>query len=185
MRIKEDLSIEDFYVMFELEKQFYSVDCITPPMESYRWYLHFKRSFLVVEVDGLVVGFMCLFPVSNEVRDLIEAGCFNDASLEFTDIINEEQLKVGDTYTLFLSCVLIDSSYRQTSALKLLLNGYKAYYARLEARGIWFDDVLSDNVTEAGLQFSSGLGLSPVIGSDHESMIVKGTYKEVMSRIRA
>lgn len=183
MRIKQTLTLNDFHSMFELEKLYYDEEHITPAEQSYLWYKMRPHSIMAVEDDNQIIAFMCLFPIPDDIVTAIELGIYNDASMTYEDIMCESDLHVGQPYTLFLSCIVIHKQYRKSNAKFLLLNAYKNYYESLSDKGIRFDSVISDNITEAGLKFSRRMGLSPLTQSDHDSTIVKGTYQEFISKI--
>ena len=182
--IKKSLNYSDFLSMFELEKQYYSVDNITPPEESYQWYINRQNSIIAVQDEKQMIGFMCLFPIPAHIKQEILQGTFNDANMTYEDIVELDHSNVSEVYALFLSCVVIHKEYRKTEALKLLLNEYKNLYLSLTKEGYKFDVVLSDNVTEEGFQFSKRLGLDYWCKTDHDSIIVKGHYETFLNNIR-
>ncbi|MGL4374232.1 MAG: hypothetical protein ACRCS6_10635 [Turicibacter sp.] len=184
MNLKQTLTLNDFHSMFELEKLYYDAEHITPADQSYLWYKMRPHSIMAVEDDYQIVGFMCLFPIPEHIVSAISQGMYNDADMTYEDIMGEQDLQIGQSYTLFLSCIVIHSEYRKTLALSLLLNEYKTYYQSLTDKGILFDHVLSDNITQAGLRFSKRMGLSPLIQSDHDSTIVKGSYQKFITSIK-
>lgn len=181
MKIKEKLELQDFKNMKKLEKKYYDDEFITPYEETYEWYNTYDYSIRAVEDDGEVIGFINLFPIKDEIFNLLKQGDFNDKYLEtkhVVDIYNEEETEIN----LFLSCVLIDDKYRKTNALQLLLEEYVKYYSKLEER-VKINYVITDNVTESGARFSERLGFSKVIDSSHNSKVYMTTFNYFKTNI--
>lgn len=181
MKIKQKLTLEDFKNMKILEEKYYDEEFITPYEEVYQWYKEYNYSIRIVEDKGQVVGFLNLFPIKREIFDLLKQGDFNDKYLEKNHIVNIDSNECEEI-NLFLSCILIDGSYRKTNALKLLLEEYARFYSELENR-VKINCVITDNVTESGARFSRRLGFIKVKDSNHSSEVYMTTFKEFKENV--
>lgn len=187
MKIKENLTLADFKKMKVLESKFYEDEFITPYEEVYDWYSKFDFSIRIVEDKGQVVGFLNLFPINDDIFNLLKKGEFNDKYLKTSHIVNIENLnssKHQSGINLFLSCILIDADYRKTNALKLLLEEYSKYYSEVEEK-ITVNNVITDNVTESGARFSKRLGFDKIVDSNHESEVFMIDFQKFKENIAA
>ncbi|MGL5650070.1 MAG: hypothetical protein ACRDDY_19745 [Clostridium sp.] len=182
MKLKKNLKEEDFKVMKKLEAKYYDGEFITPYEEAYRWYMTYEYSIRCVECDGKVVGFINMFPISDKVYDLLKVGKFNDKYLKLEDLINLDTYK-GNDLNLFLSCVLIDSEYRKTDALTSILNEYVKVYKEVN-KNFKIKNVITDNVTQGGANFSERLGFHKVIDSNHDSVVYEITFEDFIKNVR-
>lgn len=185
MKIKKNLTLEDFKKMKVLESKFYEDEFITPYEEVYDWYSKFEYSIRIVEDKGQVVGFLNLFPIKDEIFNLLKSGEFNDKYLKTDHIVDLKNLdlnKCQNGINLFLSCILIDADYRKTNALKLLLEEYAKYYSKVEER-VTINNVITDNVTESGARFSRRLGFNKVTDSNHESEVFMINFQKLKENI--
>lgn len=179
--IKTALTFEDFLLMEKLEQQYYPIDFITPARESYAWYLAHPDTYRVVFHKDTLVGFMNLFSVSPNIWIALNDGSFNDRYLTADEI-----LKIDDrdrVYPLFLSCIVVDEGHRQKGATLMLLNAYVAYFDHLIEQGFQFSDIITDNVTEAGLRFSKKLGLEVYGTTSHGTTLCRCSYRDLSRRI--
>lgn len=176
MKIKQSLDITDFKQMELLERKYYDEEFITPYHEAYNWYEKYSFSIIALEYKGEIAGFINLFPVTNQVFDQIISGTYNDRLLTADDIVDINGY-IGDTISLFLSCVVIDESVRKLGALEMLLKSYIDFYRELEAKGIHIGKIVTDNVTLSGENFSRKIGFSKLLDSDHGSKIYVGTLE--------
>lgn len=94
LRVLERLGLEHFREMEALERTCYSAEYITPAEEAYAWYLCAPSTTIALADDGAgthdsahIVGFINLFPVSEQVYQGIRAGTFNDRDLTAADVV--------------------------------------------------------------------------------------------------
>lgn len=180
MKIRRNLTEKDFLKFDELERKFYSDDYITPKEECYLWYRHENLSYIAIEEDKKIVGFMCLFPIKDEVYKKIELGIYNDSNMTHKDILTTEEINTNDIkeIKLFLSCIVVDVGFRKIG-VKFLLNEYLNIYNEFVKDGIAIKDVITDNVTKDGVEFSKRIGLEPILKSDHGTTICYGTFENI------
>lgn len=184
MNIKQEKTLEDFIYMEQLELKYYSEEHVTPHEEAYRWHLSNPKTGFVLEDCGKIAAFTDILPVKREIFDKIVSGEFNDKYLTAEDLVVMEELKAGDVVNLLLSCVLVDEEYRETDALKILLDSHLAYYRSFEDRGISIGDVVTSNVTEAGERFSERMGFERIGRSGHGTALYRIGFRLFCEQVR-
>lgn len=161
MEIKEHLTKKDFERMAEIEALYYDAEFITDWQDSYDWYTFSKDTVVAVADGKKIVGFMNLFPVSDGFYQVIYQGAHHEGYLDLDDVL---RIKDGmqPAYHLFLSCVAVHPEYRKTEAIALILKAYSKKYLDYLDEGYQLKDVVTHNVTEAGVSFSKRLGFEVV-----------------------
>jgi len=179
MDIAKELSFKDFEKMSALELKFYGEDYVTPAEEAYLWYQKYPHTVTAAKEGDSIAGFVNLFPVKDDVFEKLKAGKFNDSQMKLDDIadINGTDGKLN----MFLCCIVIDEKYRRGSfTKKLLLTAAQQYESVYEKCG----DIVTDNVTKDGSQFSDRYGFSFVCNSNHGSKIYIQKFADFLNRIK-
>jgi len=182
MEFKEQLDLDDFRNMYLLEADYYDESHITPYQEAYRWYLAFPWSNCCLYDKDVLVGFLDLFPIGEDLYAKILTGEFNDADLKQEDIVDVFS-QTGNRVHMFLSCIVIRKEYRKTDALKRLLQKQVAFYQPFLALGLKVGNIITDNVTRQGEGFSARLGFERGVLSAHDSVIHVCDYKDFVKKI--
>lgn len=185
MRIREEMTLEDFKYMEQLELKYYSEEHVTPYQESYQWHLSDPNMGFVLEDDGRIIGFTDMLPVKQEIFDRLVTGTFNDKYLTTDGLVSMEGLRKGDIVNLLFSCVLVEKEYRKTDALKILLNATMDYYRSFVEKGILIDSIVTSNVTEAGERFSERMGFERIGISEHQTVIYRTSFREFDERVKS
>ncbi len=183
MNIKHEKTLEDFIDMEQLELKYYSEEHVTPHEEAYLWHLSNPNTGFVLEDGGKIAAFTDILPVKREIFDGIVAGKFNDKYLTAEDLVVMEDLKEGAEVNLLLSCVLVDEEYRETDALKVLLDAHLNYYRSFLDRGIVIGDVVTSNVTRAGEGFSERMGFERIGRSHHQTTLYRTSFCQFIERV--
>ena len=181
MIFKDNLTLEDFKKMSDLESKYYDESHITPYEEAYRCYLSFPWSNKALWDNDILIGFLDLYPIKNDLFNQIKAGVFNDKNAGLDDVLDIFN-NCDEKINMFLSCIVIDKEYRKTGALKKLLKEQIDFY---KDQGVFFNvsSIITDNVTKQGEGFSKRIGLTKVIETDHNSVVYIGDYMEFVKRI--
>ncbi|MEG1930657.1 MAG: hypothetical protein RR131_05920 [Anaerovorax sp.] len=178
MQIKKKLTMDDFIEMYHLEKQFYEEDHITPPEETYRWYLCYPNFSTVLEDQGKIIGFLDMFPIKETIFQQIRKGTFNDSNLTAEGIQDIGEMRAGERVNMFLCCVIVDKAYRKTQALQMMIKAQVEYYQQFLDRGIEIESMITDNVTGSGENFSKRMGFKKVTDTLFNSVIYMQKYKD-------
>ena len=185
MRIKKELTLEDFKYMEQLELKYYSEEHVTPHKEAYQWHLANPDTSSVLEEEGRIIGFIDMLPLRKAVIDRILDGSFNDKYLKADDLVSMDKLREGESVDLLLSCIVVEKEYRKTGALKMLLDDKMEYYRNFVKKGIVIDSIVTSNVTEDGVRFSERMGFQRVGTSNHGTALFRTTFREFDERVRA
>jgi len=184
MNIKSEKTLDDFIYMEQLELKYYSEEHVTPYQEAYLWHLSNPKTGFALEDNGKIVAFTDILPIKKAVFDQIVSGTYNDKYLTSDDLVYMDGLKEGDSVDLLLSCVLVDEDYRETDALKTLLNAHMDYYRYYVSRGISIESVLTSNVTEAGERFSERTGFERIGRSEHLTTLYQTSFRQFDEQVR-
>lgn len=184
MEIKIEKTMNDFIDMEQLELKYYSEEHVTPHEEAYLWHLSNPNTDFALEDNGNIVAFTDILPIKQEIFDRIVSGTYNDKYLEAEDLINMDALKEGDCVNLLLSCVVVHEDYRNTDALKTLLNAHLDYYRKFLGKGILIDTVITSNVTDAGERFSEKMGFERIGRTEHKTTLYQTSFKQFDEQVR-
>lgn len=154
MKLKANLSFEDFLEMEQMERLYYSDEFITPAEEAMRWYQMHPYSVKVVEVEGEIVGFMNLFPIAHDVAECIRSGEFNDHDLKAEEILSPEHPE--EPLQLLLSCIVVKENRRNIGVISQLM---RSYVKEIDGWGKEVRDVLMETVTSDGTKFARRMGM--------------------------
>ena len=182
---REGLVLNDYQQMAEMEARYYDKSHIAAPEEAFAWAKRFPWTEAVLfdeEKGGQIAGFLDLFPISDSLYDKLATGAYNDADLKADDVLDLESATPG-VYAMVLCCVVIEEEYRHTDALKLLLRHQIDVYEGYRKKGITFDRIITDNVTENGERLSQKLGFSKITDTLYDSVIYAGRYDEFTERV--
>ncbi|WP_254551417.1 hypothetical protein [Brevibacillus sp. MS2.2] len=183
MKIMEHLHLEHFRQMEQLELQYYDAEFITPYQESYNWYLFRPDSVVAIEENRRIIAFMNLLPVKPHIYLQIAQGTFKDSLMTTADI--EDLTTSPEQVYYFLSCVVVDQSYRKSAALPMMLHRYLDVLAHVEQSGCRIQSIIMDNITEAGNRFAQRLNMKHVCISDHDSHIHASDYESFKQHVHA
>lgn len=174
LHLSTHLTLQHFYDMEALELQFYDAEFITPPEESYRWYLHHPHSTVAATDGKRLIGFVNLFPVLPEVYEALRAGTFNDHFMEMEHIAP----LTAQPLHMFLSCVVVDKASQGRGIARQLLRAAVQPYIGLPCLR-----VITDNVTTDGEHLSQRLGFTRLCRSDHDSEIYEQDWKDFLNAL--
>lgn len=170
------LNTQHFYDMEALELQFYDAEFITPPEESYRWYIHHPHSTVAATDGKRLIGFVNLFPVLPEVYEALRAGTFND---HFMELEHVAPLTAAPLH-MFLCCVVVAREYQHQGIAHQLLQAAVQPYAPLPCAS-----VITDNVTADGCRLSERYGFTRLRCSDHDSEIYEQKWSDFLAHVNS
>ncbi|GEB32168.1 MULTISPECIES: GNAT family N-acetyltransferase [Brevibacillus] len=174
MKKQEQLQLEHFRQMEQLELAYYDAEFITPYEESYNWYRYRPDSIVAMEDDGRIVAFMNLLPVKKHIYEQIAAGRFNDSLMTTADI--DDPKLPGESAHYYLSCVVVADAYRKSGALPIMLRHYLDVLDEVERSGTRVHSIIIDTLTAAGNRFARRLGMTLLCESDHDSHVYECSY---------
>ncbi len=176
--VKQELSLEDFQKMEEMEAAYYSQDYITPAEEAYQWHLHKPYTGVVLADGEVIVGFLDILPVGHDLFKSIVDGRFNDRDLRVENVLTKEQMLAEDhqPISLFVSCAVIHPNYRGKGVMAQLFMEYRKQLIRMINWGVVFHQVVGDCVTLEGEMFSQKIGMAFIVESDHGTKIFAGPF---------
>lgn len=119
-----------------------------------------------------VVGYINAMPLSNEYYLKIRSGETIDIDLPCEEIENYD---FPDTYKMYFASIAIHPDYHNTSAFKVLLDGFMFHMLQLYNREIYFSSILADAVSAIGQKMCRYMGLTHILDTNHGSKIYEGS----------
>ncbi|MEG0663134.1 MAG: GNAT family N-acetyltransferase, partial [Anaerovoracaceae bacterium] len=155
---------------------------ISPYEEAYGWYQQYPWYNVVLEEDDKIVAFLELFPMTETLYQAYRSGCFDDDGLSAEDIVDIFSAEPGQ-YNLCWLTIAVHPEYRGKGALHQLFAYQVEFYEQFRKKGIIFDRVITDNVTEEGINFSKKLGFSKVKDTIFGTVIYEMGYTQFKERV--
>jgi GNAT superfamily N-acetyltransferase len=126
--------------------------------EVYGRYMANRDIFVVLYSDEKLIGYLCLFPIKDELykRILKEDRVFD------SDIPGEmlEPYLPNRCYKLYLISTVIHPDYQKQGLSKLLIQGYNQFIDDKIKNNITFSSALSTSVTDDGRRMLERLGFT-------------------------
>lgn len=127
-----------------------------------------------------LIGYLCAIPIDNKFYNKIRAGkVTEDVKIPVNKVLNYYP---GNKYNIYIFSVVIHPEYQGTSSVFFLLNGFINNLLKLIKKGIEFDKVLADAVSEKGLKIATSLGLERICNSNHSSTILETNVYTMIQR---
>lgn len=175
VHIADQLVYSQFEEMAALEGQAYGEEFITPVAEAWEWYRCHPASVVAAIDDGsgAIAGFANLFPVRPALFNALAAGLFNDSDLTADQILDLPKPGEPLLTTMFLSCIVVEESYRGRGLARWLLGEAARTYEGCVDPGA---RIVTDNVTPQGERLSQRLGFELACVSHHGSHVYLRDY---------
>jgi GNAT superfamily N-acetyltransferase len=120
-----------------------------------------NRDIFVLLFDkGKIIGYLCFFPVKDDLYERILA----EDKLFDSDISAEmiESYKSGRTYKLFLISAAIHPEYQRKGLSRRLLEGFHEFLQKKNGENIGFSTALAAAVSPAGAHMCQKLGFAEI-----------------------
>ena len=118
---------------------------------------------------GTIVAYMMIFPVTEEIYDLIRKGVLIDTALDPKKVV----LKYDSPgiYHLVFASVVVNPAHRSARMITAMVDAMVEDFITLAGRGIFIDRMVADVVSGDGRKFCRLFGFEKVGESDHDSLI--------------
>jgi hypothetical protein len=179
----EKAKLELISEVVRLDRLVYPEKYQTIPENAMEWYLKNRDIFVFLFEGKTLIGYICILPISDNLYDEIRSGSvIQDVLIPKEEVL---EYKKGTTYNLYIFSVVLDPAYHGSDAVRYLIKGMADNLNGLEMKGISFNRVLADAVSEKGEKLVSSLGLRKIHSSNHNSGIYEATFNEMMMRINS
>lgn len=123
-----------------------------------------------VDDSNKVVGFLSFFPIEDRMFSNLRSGEILGSSVRADNILEYVD---GGRYSGYLSSIAVHPDFRQQGvAVELFKSWYELLYKLAIERDIYFDLILSDAVSPAGLRLLDKVGFRLHMLSEHNSILM-------------
>lgn len=114
-----------------------------------------KESYILAYDNKKLIGYICFFPISDELySEMLISDTMKDDDISPDDIVS---YKEGKKHNIFIISIVIDPSYRDKEAIKLITNEFIKFIKEKNENDYIIDKVLGTTVSDDGFKFASRL----------------------------
>lgn len=177
MKIIESNGSEETFLekILDIDSQVYSED-MQGSMQSVgeRYHKH-PTSFLLVEDEGNIVGYICYFPIC---ESLYQRMIVSDEPLD-DNITADEIGDYSDKTHLFVISIVIIETYRDGNAIMLLLDEWKAKMKKKIEDGYGIESISGYTVSEDGKKFVNKMHFEKIGKNEGEYQLYTMKKEEI------
>ncbi|MCY6958050.1 hypothetical protein [Clostridium brassicae] len=156
------------------EKYWTNIDFMT------KWFL--KNPYIITMIYDKedLVGYFCYLPIEDESYSEIRKGeVFQDLTIPVENI---KKYKKGEINNLYLFSIVLDPKYQGTDALRYLLRGFYDNTRQLKEKGVIFNKILGDVVSDKGYKLAKSLGFDKVYDTEYNSVMFESYYDNMIEK---
>lgn len=114
-----------------------------------------KDSYILAYDNKKLVGYICFFPISDELySEMLISDTMKDDDISPDDIVS---YKKGKKHNIFIISIVINPSYRDKEAIKLITNEFIKFIKEKNENDYIIDKVLGTTVSDDGFKFATRL----------------------------
>ena len=114
-----------------------------------------KESYILAYDNKKLIGYICFFPISDELySEMLISDAMKDDDISPDDIVS---YKEGKKHNIFIISIVIDPSYRDKEAIKLITNEFIKFIKEKNENDYIIDKVLATTVSDDGFKFATKL----------------------------
>lgn len=166
------LTYNDHVRMQKIEEAYFDEEMISSPEVTVNWYNQNPQTIVAIRDNntGEICAHSSVIPVTDILARKIKKGDYIDADMSAENIHKYDS---PGGYIFYLSTIAVDRKYRKDSA-KLLYIFFKEYNLllnKLNQKGIYISELISDTITPEGERLCRLIGLNFLRKSSHKSKI--------------
>jgi len=179
------LSREDFDDMHEIDTLVLRSDLIASANIAFAWYEYNAYSHIAIRSQATrkVVGYITLFPITEDLFQQIKKGDFKDNDLSTANI---RRYDMPDFYILYIACVAIHPKYHNTKAFSFL---YRAAIQMLldlaVEREVYITEIITEASTLQGEKLCKIVGLQKTLETNIDTSLYQGTLLPPSLRLKS
>lgn len=108
-----------------------------------------KDSYVIIKKGNEFVGYICFFPISEELYKAI----FSEDYMYDDDIVPEQILEYECENHLFIISIVIKPEFRDTCAINILNKAFEAWIKNKESNGQKILDIIAYSITIDGIKW--------------------------------
>ena len=166
--VEENLTLQDFEDMENIEKQYFSPINIMPAAESFELYLKDHNHICCLKQNNRIIGFAMALSLKEKSFNDLKTGKIDETDLGIDDIDLSD-----DAYSyIYLSSIAIDKSFRNNLTLVKLFKRFRKHISGIISNGANVREVIADVITPEGKKLARRLlRMQPVLITTHNSTI--------------
>ena len=144
-----------------------------------------KDSYILAYDKKKLVGYICFFPISDELySEMLISDSIKDDDILPDDIVS---YKKGKKHNIFIISIVIDPNYRDKEAIKLITNEFIKFIKEKNENDYIIDKVLGTTVSDDGFKFVTRLNFKvyktyeknyKLVMTDNIKLIINNNYEK-------
>ncbi|WMJ80210.1 hypothetical protein RBU49_15510 [Clostridium sp. MB40-C1] len=145
-----------------------------------KWFSKNPYIITMIYDKGNLAGYFCYLPIEDESYLEIRKGeVFQDLTIPVENI---KKYKKGESNNLYLFSIVLDPKYQGTDALRYLLKGFYDNTKELKEKGVIFNKLLGDVVSDKGYKLAKSLGFNKVYDTEYNSVMFESYYDNMIEK---
>ena len=144
-----------------------------------------KESYILAYDNKKLIGYICFFPISDELyNEMLVSDTMKDDDISPDDIVS---YKEGKKHNIFIISIVIDPSYRDKEAIKLITNEFIKFIKEKNENDYIIDKVLGTTVSDDGFKFATRLNFKvyktyeknyKLVMTDNVKLVINNDYEK-------
>ena len=144
-----------------------------------------KDSYILAYDNKKLVGYICFFPISDELySEMLISDTMKDDDISPDDIVS---YKKGKKNNIFIISIVIDPNYRDKEAIKLITNEFIKFIKEKNENDYIIDKVLGTTVSDDGFKFATKLNFKvyktyeknyKLVMTDNVKLVISNNYEK-------
>lgn len=144
-----------------------------------------KESYILAYDNKKLIGYICFFPISDELySEMLISDTIKDDDISPDDIVS---YKEGKKHNIFIISIVIDPSYRDKEAIKLITNEFIKFIKEKNENDYIIDKVLGTTVSDDGFKFATKLNFKiyktyeknyKLVMTDNVKLVINNDYEK-------
>lgn len=144
-----------------------------------------KESYILAYDNKKLIGYICFFPISDELySEMLISDTMKDDDISPDDIVS---YKEGKKHNIFIISTVIDPSYRDKEAIKLITNEFIKFIKEKNENDYIIDKVLGTTVSDDGFKFATKLNFKiyktyeknyKLVMTDNVKLVINNDYEK-------
>ena len=144
-----------------------------------------KDSYILAYDNKKLVGYICFFPISDELySEMLISDTMKDDDISPDDIVS---YKKGKKNNIFIISIVIDPNYRDKEAIKLITNEFIKFIKEKNENDYIIYKVLGTTVSDDGFKFATKLNFKvyktyeknyKLVMTDNVKLVISNNYEK-------
>lgn len=165
-----ELNSDDVLQALDLDKTTYPESFILQPQICVDYFNKNNQIYIMIKSGEIVVGYLNFSPIDRASYEQIKTGKSIDVFLSKDNIVSYDEESDLPYYGYF-SSIVVKKEYRHQGLASILMEELALEIALLAKKGIWFEKIIADVLSDGGAFFCKELGMKGLSSSQHNSSV--------------